>query len=163
EDASAHLSAVLDGGGGELVHQPLSTETLSHDEAGDRPHALEVGVLAHPRLLTGPDPRVVLPRFDRDPPSGLAVDIPDQARRGAARTAAGLLQQRSVALLLGRVAPNPARDLEGLTAALAGAASLEHRLDLFARHLVGRSPTELGHTARLAAAPAPVATPGQSI
>ncbi len=35
QDAGADLPAVLDGGGGELVHQPLSTEARADDEAGD--------------------------------------------------------------------------------------------------------------------------------
>src|SRR6478609_10587287 len=151
EDTSADLPSVLDGGGGELVHQSLSTEALAHDEAGDRPDALEVGVHPHPRLLPGPDPRVVLPRLDGDPAGRLAVDVPDEAGRGAARAAAGLLQKRGVALLLGRVAPDPARDLERLAAALAGAAGIEHGLDVLARRVIGGSPAELGHIVRLVA------------
>src|SRR5262245_14289269 len=91
EDASADLPAVLDRRGGELVHQSLSTEALTYDEAGDRPDALEVGVHPHPRLLPARDPRVVLPRLDRDPAGGLAVDVPDESGGGAARAAAGLL------------------------------------------------------------------------
>src|SRR6476469_245444 len=158
EDASADLPAVLDGGGGELVHQSLSTEALAHDEAGDRPDALEVGVHPHPRLLPGPDPRVALPRLDRDPPGRRTVDVPDQAGGGAARAAAGLLQERSVALLLSRVAPDPARDLERLAAARAGAAGVEHGLDVLARRVVGRSPAELWHTTRLVAGRQPGTT-----
>src|SRR4249919_2217862 len=156
EDASADLPAVLDGRGSELVHQSSSTEALAHDEASDRPDALEVRVHPHPRLLPSPDPRVVLPRLDRDPAGRLAVDVPDEAGGGAARAAAGLLQERGVALLLGRVAPDPARDLERLAAALAGAAGVEHGLDVLARRVVRRSPAELGHIARLVAGPPPV-------
>src|SRR6478609_4953653 len=152
EDTSADLPAVLDGGGGELVHQSLSPEALAHDEAGDRPDALELGVHAHPRLLPGPDPRVVLPRLDRDPAGRLAVDVAHETGCRAARAAAGLRQERSVSLVLSRVAPDPARDLERLAAALGGATGIEHGLDVRGRRVVGRSPAELGHTSRLVVA-----------
>lgn len=42
-DASADLPAVLDDGGRELVHEPLSTEALAHDQAGDRPDTSRSG------------------------------------------------------------------------------------------------------------------------
>src|SRR4029079_8242285 len=98
EDGAADLPAVLDGCCGELVHQSLSTEALPHYEAGDRPNALELRVHPHPRLLSRPAPRVVLPRLDCGPAGRLAVDVPEEAGRRAARAAAGLLPQRRVAL-----------------------------------------------------------------
>src|SRR5689334_23984089 len=48
--------------------------------------SLELGVHPHPRLLPAPQPRVVLPRLDRDPADRLPVDVPDQPRRRSGRS-----------------------------------------------------------------------------
>ncbi len=114
----------------QLVHQPLPAETLAHDEAGDRPHAHEVGIHPHPRLLPAPHSGVVVPRLDGDPAGRLTVEVPDEAGGGSVGAATGLLEQGGVPLLLGGVAPDPAWGLQRLAAALAGATGLEHRLDV---------------------------------
>ena len=153
EDPGADLSAVLDGGVGELVHQPLAAELLADDEAGHRPDPGHLGVHPHPRLPAGPDPRVALARLDRDPAGGLAVDVADEAGRRSVGPAGGLLQQGGVSLLLRGVAPDPARDLQRLAAALPRTPGLEDRLDVVGGRGAGRPPGELGHGATLAAGP----------
>src|SRR5689334_23704861 len=98
--------------------------------------SLELGVHPHPRLLPAPQPRVVLPRLDRDPAGRLPVDVPDQPRRRSGGAAGGLLQQRGVPLLLGGVAPDPAGHLQRLATTLAGAPRGEDRLDVLCRCLM---------------------------
>ena len=146
QDAAADLPSVLNGGRGQLVHQPLPSVALAYDEAGDRPDAHKLSPAASTTSsgstlggnLPAARPRPIRLARRRGTRSG---------RTWVHRFRSRSLQQSGVSLLLRGVPRDPAWALQRLAAALACATSVENRLDVLCRCLVGRSPGELGHTA----------------